>query len=174
MTASPFYKMMMYESAFGLSRARVLVFLYLILQTVLLIAMLYKIWLKNFPFLKAAFVFTIVFYIAVNYINIDKIVAERNIERYEKTGNIDFMYLINNLSGDAFETVYQFGVDRLGYQPDQEYTIEMPENYVTEQDYEKAAMLYRISGKQREIKRYCSGMRWQEYNLTAQRLINLK
>lgn len=174
MTASAFYKMMMYESAFGLSRARALVFLYLIFQIILLIALLYKIWVRNFPFLKAAFIFTLLFYIGVNYLNVDKIVAQRNIARYETTGSIDLMYLINDLSNDAFETVYQFGTEQLGYRPDQEYTITTPENYASVQEYEKAAMLYRISGKQSEVKRYYSDMRWQEYNLTAQRLIHLK
>lgn len=174
MTASSFYKMMMYESEFGFTRSRVLVFLYLIFQTILLLALLYKIWVRNFPFLKVAIIFTLIFYIGVNYINIDKIVAQRNIARYEITGDLDIIYLINNLSNDAFDTVYQFGVDKLGYEPDKVYTIQPVENYASEAEYDKASMLYVISGKQHEIQRYYSYMQWQEFNLRAQHLIQLK
>ncbi len=174
MTASAFYKMMMYESAFGLTRARILVFLHLILQTVLLLALLYKIWEKRFPFLKTALIFTLIFYIGVNYINIDKIVAQRNIARYEATGDIDLQYLVEGLSNDAFETVYQFAIDKLGYEPGKEYTLQLIDMYPPEAEYDKALKLYQIYDKQGEVKRYYNNMHWQEYNLTAQRLIQLR
>lgn len=171
MTASAFYKMMLYESAFGLTRARMLVFLHLVLQTVLLLALLYKIWVKKFPFLKTALIFTLLFYIGVNYINIDKIIAQRNIARYETTGDIDLEYLVENLSNEAFETVYQIGIDKLGYESGKGYELQSIDKYPSEEEYNKALNLYLIFDKQSEVKRYYSDMRWQEYNLTAQRLI---
>jgi hypothetical protein len=98
------YKMYLYESAFGFTRLRVFVQVFMILIGILLIILLLGIWVKKTPVLKYSVIAALTVYTALNFINIDRIIAKENILRYEETGKIDVGYIIN-LSYDAMPEI---------------------------------------------------------------------
>ncbi|NGX99577.1 MAG: DUF4173 domain-containing protein, partial [Candidatus Afipia apatlaquensis] len=74
---------------------------FMVFILVLLITALLKVWRKDTKLINAYIFFTIIFYVAINYLNIDAIVANNNISVYKKcTQNIDVQYL-NSLSYDS-------------------------------------------------------------------------
>ncbi|MCT4563630.1 MAG: DUF4173 domain-containing protein [Maledivibacter sp.] len=95
------YKMNMYEMAFGFTRLRIFVQVFMLLLGILLLIVLLGIWIKRVPMLKSAIIATMIVYIVLNYANIDKIIAKKNIDRYRATQKIDMMYL-KKLSYDAY------------------------------------------------------------------------
>ena len=58
---------------------------------------LVKIWLEKLSLFHFYFIASLIYYVGINTVNLDKIVVERNIDRFETTGKIDIHYL-NNLS----------------------------------------------------------------------------
>lgn len=94
------YKMNLYEMAFGFTRLRIFVQIFMLLLGILLIIILLGIWIKHVPILKSAIIATMIIYIALNYMNVDRIIAKKNIERYRETKKIDMQYL-KTLSYDA-------------------------------------------------------------------------
>lgn len=100
MIASSFYRMNLYQQNYGYTYLRIFVFTFLVLETLLLgVTMLYII-KSNFNLRKIYIVSALIFYIALNYINTDALIAKKNIDLYFKTGRIDINYLLD-LSYDA-------------------------------------------------------------------------
>jgi hypothetical protein len=66
----------------------------------MLIFTLWYIIRQNFNIIKTYFIIFIICYTGLNYINIDKVIAKNNIDRYFQTGHIDIAYL-NTLSLDS-------------------------------------------------------------------------
>ena len=93
---SSFIRMHMYETEFGYTLLRLLVYFSLITEIILLIPTI--IYIINFKFniVKYYIVILITMYITINFINIDYIIAYRNIKRYYETNDIDIYYLMNN------------------------------------------------------------------------------
>lgn len=100
MLFSAHYKMNLYEEAFGFTRLRIFVQVFMLLIGLLLTIVLLGIWINSIPTLKVAIITTMIVYIALNYINVDKIIAKKNIERYNQTNIVDIDYL-KTLSYDA-------------------------------------------------------------------------
>ena len=167
MTASAFYKMMMYENAYGSNAfARLLVFVILILQTIVLLMLMYKIWIKSFHFFKVALILTLVFFIGVNYMNIDAIVAHRNLARYEATQELDVDYLFESLSDDALKVLYDYGVDKFDYVTGTRYAKPKMSNYYDPPpDFIKAKYLYMLSVELRANRITYRHLDWREYNI---------
>ncbi|MGF7060441.1 hypothetical protein HNR33_004133 [Brassicibacter mesophilus] len=100
MIYSSFYRMGLYSQNYGYTYLRVFVYFFLSLETVLLGATLVYILKPKFNLAKF-YIFTfLIFYIGLNYLNIDSMIAKNNIDRYFETGKIDFYYL-TTLSYDA-------------------------------------------------------------------------
>lgn len=57
-------------------------------------------WYHKIPVIKAYIVIALIFYTVLNFINVDKIIARNNIDRYFRTGEIDINYM-QTLSYDA-------------------------------------------------------------------------
>ena len=102
MILSSFYKMSLYEQAFGYTRLRILVQIFIVYLGVLLLIVLFKVWKKRTKALKLGLIVSMVFYIGINFINIDELIIKNNIDRYFETGNIDMNY-ITSLSCDGIE-----------------------------------------------------------------------
>lgn len=100
MMFSAFYKMNMYVEAFGYTRLRILVQLFIILLGIVIILQLIYIWMKISMF-KPILVVAVVFYLFINFFNIDAFIARRNIEVYKDKG-MNGSYL-NMLSFDALK-----------------------------------------------------------------------
>ncbi len=167
MTASAFYKMMMYESAYGLTRSRLLVFIILILQTLILLMLMYKIWIKSFRFFTISLILTLAFFIGVNYMNIDAIVANRNLARFETTQQLDVNYLFYFLSDDALPVLYDYAINNFGYAelhyfPDPEWKdTENGADY----EYIKASYVAKLFDALHANRITYRGLNWREYNI---------
>lgn len=94
---SAFMRMSMYEDAYGFTFTRVLVNSFMIFLMVIFAYTLVKIWLDRLSLFHFYFIASLIYYAGMNIINLDQIVVERNIARYETTGKIDIHYL-NNFS----------------------------------------------------------------------------
>lgn len=102
MIISSLFRMQLYEMAYGSTRLRLIVFLFLLFEAVTLAIVLYSLWHRRFPLAKIIVYVMLISYLIVNFINIDGIVAKRNIDRYIQTGKLDTLYL-EELSADALK-----------------------------------------------------------------------
>ena len=94
---SAFMRMTMYEDAYGFTFTRMLVNSFMIFLMVIFAYTLVKIWLEKLSLFHFYFIASLIFYAGINMINIDKVVVDKNIDRFETTGKIDIDYL-NSLS----------------------------------------------------------------------------
>jgi len=100
MLASAFYRMLVYEEAYGFTYLRIFVQAFMALLFFLFIINAVFIWYNRLPIIKAYFLTALAVYIALNFANVDAIIARNNIDRYQESGEIDMMYL-KGLSYDA-------------------------------------------------------------------------
>jgi len=100
MLLSAHFRMSLYEETYGYTYLRIFTHAFMAFILILLAAALYKVWKDGFRLLRAYIIISIVAFVAVNYMNVDVIVARNNIDRYHKTHNIDVQYLAG-LSYDA-------------------------------------------------------------------------
>lgn len=109
MTFSAFYRMNLYESTYGYTRLRLLVYLFLIAELIVLLPMIIGIVKQKTKFLEIAFLTVFIYYLGVTFINIDAFVAEKNIYRFnaaspEAKKDFDIKYL-DLLSKDALPSI---------------------------------------------------------------------
>lgn len=95
------YRMYLYENAYGYTLLRLLVYVELFTESILLIPTIIYVLDKPIKLLKVYFWIGICIYVCVNFINIDNIIAKRNIDRYVASGNIDIYYLTEKIGTDA-------------------------------------------------------------------------
>jgi len=98
--ASAFYRMLVYEQAYGFTYLRVFVQTFMIMLFFLSIVNIIYIWYSKIPIIKSYFIISLAVYIIMNFANVDVIIAKNNINRYYETGQIDMDYL-KGLSYDA-------------------------------------------------------------------------
>jgi len=98
------YKMSLYEQTFGFTYLRIFVHIFMFMLFLLFIVALIGIWNRKTPLNKVLILTVLSMYILLNYINVDKIIAEKNIDIYYKTQKIDVQYL-KNLSYDAIPEI---------------------------------------------------------------------
>lgn len=106
MLFSAAYKMNLYQNAYGFTRLRIGVFAFIILFALILSINFIAIWKRNIPVVKLIIISIFLVYIPFNYINVDKIIAQNNIEVYKKTNIIDINYL-KKLSIDSHLELYK-------------------------------------------------------------------
>lgn len=92
MLLSAHYRMYMYEEAYGYTYLRLLTHAFMAFLFILFIITLYKIWNEKISIIKPFIAAALVSYIIINYINIDVIITNENLSRYNKTGQIDVNY----------------------------------------------------------------------------------
>lgn len=97
---SAFYRMLIYEQAYGFTYLRIFVQAFMVLLFFLFIINIIYIWYAKLPIIKSYFMMTLIVYIVLNFSNVDLIIARNNIDRYIETGQIDMEYL-KGLSFDA-------------------------------------------------------------------------
>lgn len=102
---SSFFRMFLYEQAYGYTELRLGVYCILITETILLIPTMIYIFQKKFPLLKYYIVIITCVYTLVNCVSIDQIIAKNNISRYDRTGKIDIDYLMNYNSDNMKQLV---------------------------------------------------------------------
>ncbi len=97
------YRMYLYESAYGYTLLRLLVYFSLFTEGILLIPTVMYILNKRINLKIAYFSIIIVIYLGMNFINFNKIIAKRNVDRYETTGKIDIAYMNEIMGPDTVE-----------------------------------------------------------------------
>jgi len=104
---SSFMRMHLYEQAFGYTFLRLMVYVILITEAILMIPTVMYILKPKMDLLKPYFIIIITMYVLVNYINIDGVIAKRNVDKFmtdQKAENIDFNYL-STLSVDSLSQI---------------------------------------------------------------------
>lgn len=99
---SSYYRMSLYDSAYGFTRLRIMVYMFLIFEAAGLIATLAYILKHNFNILAVYAAVGLAFYLTLNIVKIDEVIAKRNIDMYfvGQTESLDMEYLMT-LSEDA-------------------------------------------------------------------------
>jgi len=99
---SSFYRMSLYDSVYGFTRLRILVYLFLIFEAAGLTATLIYIMKHNFNILAVYAAIGLAFYLTLNLAKIDDVIAKRNIDMYfsAQVETVDIDYLMT-LSPDA-------------------------------------------------------------------------
>lgn len=92
---SSFLRMNLYEVAYGYTVLRLLVYITLITESILMIPTVIYIVNKNKNILKSYMIIIISVYVLINFINIDYIIARRNVNRYYRNNEIDLSYIEN-------------------------------------------------------------------------------
>lgn len=102
---SSFLRMNLYEAQFGYTLLRLLVYITLFTETILLIPTIMYIINPKLNIIKAYTFIIISSYTITNFLNIDNIIATRNIKRYDKKADIDINYLMNNKTDNIVSLV---------------------------------------------------------------------
>ncbi len=93
MLISAFYRMLVYEQAYGFTYLRIFVQAFMIMLFFLFIINIVFIWYSKLPIIKTYFITALVVYTVLNFANVDMIIARNNVNRYFNTGQIDMEYL---------------------------------------------------------------------------------
>jgi hypothetical protein len=104
MLISAHLRIYLYENTYGYTYLRVLTHAFMVFIFILLAATFYKVWNERVSLLKSYIIIALFSYVIINFANIDVIIAENNIKRYQITGKIDVPYL-SSLSYDAVPTL---------------------------------------------------------------------
>lgn len=97
------YRMSLYEEAYGYTFLRIMTQAFMVFLLVLFIITLARVWAERLPLLKPYIAVAIIAFTVVNYINVDKMIVKKNIERYYSTNVIDIGYfrtLSNDIVGE--------------------------------------------------------------------------
>ena len=98
-------RMYFYESAYGYTLLRLLVYCTIFTESILFIPTILYILDKKIDLKKSYFIIIIVMYLCMNFANFDSIIAKRNIDRYFETGKIDLEYLKNEVGTDGIKQI---------------------------------------------------------------------
>ncbi len=107
MLYSAYIRLAMYEEAYGYTYIRFLVHAFMIYLAFLLLIAALRIRTSLVPMAKCFILLSLAAYTVVNYVGMDRLIAENNLARFEATGRIDRHYL-NDLSADAIPTLAEF------------------------------------------------------------------
>lgn len=149
---SAFYRMLVYEQAYGFTYLRIFVQTFMIMLFFIFVASIIYIWNPNFPVIKSYFIIALAIYIIMNFANVDVIISENNINRYFNSGQIDMDYL-KGLSYDAVP-----GMERLLTSID--YPSEAEKKLVT------GEILEHLKHRKFELE---SQKSWQSFNISKYR-----
>lgn len=104
---SAFMRMYLYEQAYGYTLLRLLVYITLITEVILLVPTIKYILNPNTKIVRDYMVIIISVYTVINFINIDSVIAKKNIDRYYDNKKIDLLYL-ENYSADNIPCLIEF------------------------------------------------------------------
>jgi hypothetical protein len=97
---SSFLRMNLYESMYGYTTLRLLVYIVLMTETILMIPTIMYIFNSNFDIFKSYLYIILCAYVVANFMNMDYMIARRNVNRYYMNEKIDLDYLKNYSYGN--------------------------------------------------------------------------
>jgi hypothetical protein len=107
MLYSAYTRLTLYEEAYGYTMIRFLVHAFMIFMGLLLILAAVRIAVARLPLVKCYIVLGLASYVVMNYIGMDVIIANKNMERYEVSGKLDADYLVG-LSPEVIPSLIKF------------------------------------------------------------------
>lgn len=124
------YRMHLYESAYGYTRLRLLVYVALLTETILLIPTIIYVIDKKINLQKVYIGIIISMYLIVNFSNIDNIIAKNNVDRYFQTGVFDLEYIKKETDTDAIKQLIRIR-DSKSNTPEEEIIRENVTKYLS-------------------------------------------
>lgn len=110
MLCSAYYRMLLYEDAYGFTFLRIMTQAFMIFLFVLFLITMGRVWNERVPLLKSYIVTAVIAFTVINFINVDKMIAAENMKRYRETGRID-VYYIGSLSDSAIKELMMLAED---------------------------------------------------------------
>ncbi|NMI06244.1 DUF4173 domain-containing protein [Paenibacillus sp. SZ31] len=147
MLYSAFMRLNLYEQAYGYTYIRFLVHAFMIFLALLLLIAGLRIRYTSIPLIRWYIVLALTAYVAVNYVGMDKRIAELNIERYHQTGNIDATYLAS-LSADAVPLLREFAQEEY---PDLKREMLERQAYLDEDASDRSWPSYNVARHRAEL-----------------------
>ena len=98
-------RMYFYESAYGYTLLRLLVYCALFTEAILFIPTILYIKGQKINLVKTYFTIILTIYVGMNFMNFDNIIAKRNVDRYIETGKIDMNYIKFETGTDAVKQI---------------------------------------------------------------------
>lgn len=95
--ASAYQRLSLYEAAYGFTMARILAHTFMIFLMVIFAYTLIRVWIERISLTHFYLIIGLIFYTALNVVNVEQMIVDNNLKRYEQTGKIDLEYL-NTLS----------------------------------------------------------------------------
>lgn len=99
---SSMYRMHMYEAEFGLTYLRAFVYIILFTEIAVFIPTIVYIFNTKFDFVKWCMIIVLFAYCSINFINIEKIIITKNVNRY---GDIDYSYISRIATEDSYDVL---------------------------------------------------------------------
>ena len=100
---SSMYRMYMYQMEFGLTYLRMFVYIILITEILTFAPIIIYIFNEKFDFMKCSFAIWVCMYCVINFINIERIIVDTNVNRVSDTRKIDYEYICSIASEDSFD-----------------------------------------------------------------------
>lgn len=113
MLASAYQRLSMYEAAYGFTLDRLLAHAFMIFLMIIFAYTFIRVWIERLSVTHFYLIMGLTFYTVLNVVNVDQIIVDQNIERYEKTGKIDIYYLhsLSYTGWDGLIHLYELGED---------------------------------------------------------------
>lgn len=108
-----FAKMKMYMDNYGLTRLRVLTVLFMLFLAVVFLTLIVRLFIRKTPYMKVAVIFGAALVIALNFVNIDSVIAQYNVNAYE-TGKLETIdvHTITRLNDAAVPYLLELADDK--------------------------------------------------------------
>lgn len=101
MLASAFLRLSMYEEAYGYTMTRLLVHAFMLFLVVLFLLALWKVWSDGAALLRWSLAAGLAAYVILNYVQVEAMIIQGNVQRYARTGQLDAEYF----KGLSYEAV---------------------------------------------------------------------
>lgn len=170
-----FIRMYLYQQSYGFTLKRILVFWTQLTEGILLIPTAMHVLDKKVNLAKTYFIIIVTMYVVLNFANINRIIAKKNVDMYLKKGNISGsdIYYLTNLGTDAvpeivklFEIVneddqrYVHGFEQLK-ETRHKKVVTFSKYYNTNIDF--------LNNRLLEINNELENIAWQEFNVSKTR-----
>ncbi|WP_379134804.1 DUF4153 domain-containing protein [Paenibacillus sp. sgz500958] len=113
MLYSAYTRLALYEEVYGYTYIRFLVHAFMIFLGLLLIIAALRIAIERVPLAKCYIVLGLVSYVLMNYIGMDRIIVNQNLDRYADSGKLDTAYIVS-LAPEIIPTLIDFSRDEKG------------------------------------------------------------
>lgn len=149
---SSMYRMHMYETEYGFTYLRLIVYIILITELILFVPTAIYVCTPKIDILKWGGIIGLCVYVVINFVNLENIIINRNLTRQESNVEVDYEYISKIASSDSYFTLVEL----------------LKDEQVSAKNKIK---IYRSLG---DILRNSREMKWQEFNISRYRIKDKK